>query len=210
MIKVAIIDDHNLVLEGIESMLSNHDEIEVVKTINLGEKLLDYLESKLPDVILLDINLPDISGLDLCKTISKDYPEVAIIGLSNYNESGFIKNMMKNGARGYLQKNTTKEELIEAITTVKAGNLYLPQVLQEKLLNESFGQTSNSFIPVLTRREQEILELISDEMTNAEIAEKLFISIKTVEAHRNNLLQKFEVRNTAGLIKHAMTKGLIS
>ncbi len=210
MIEVVILDDHHLVLEGITSMLSKQKDIKVIKTLNLGKKLLEYLKESIPNVLLLDINLPDISGLELCKIISKRHPEIAIVGLSNYNESGFIKNMMKNGAKGYLQKNTSKEELIEAIRAVNSGEIYLPEALKDKLLSESFGQSSRSFIPILTRREKEILDCIANEMTNNEIAEKLFISIKTVEAHRNNLLQKFEVRNTAGLIKSAMTKGLIS
>lgn len=210
MIEIAILDDHHLVLEGIASMLSTRKDMKVVKKLNLGEKLLEYLAESTPHVLLLDINLPDISGLELCKIISKKHPQIAIVGLSNYNESGFIKNMMKNGAKGYLQKNTSKEELIEAIIAVHAGEVYLPKSLKDKLLSESFGQSSRSFIPVLTRREKEILDCIANEMTNGEIAEKLFISIKTVEAHRNNLLQKFDVRNTAGLIKGAITKGLIS
>ncbi len=209
MIKVAILDDYNLVLEGIASMLSKQKSIKLVKAVNRGEKLLDYLQESLPDVLLLDISLPDISGLDLCKVISKKYPKIAIVALSNYNESGFIKNMMKNGALGYLQKNTSKEELIEAIKTVHGGDDYLPTALRNKLLSESLGKPSTSFIPVLTRREKEILECISNQMINSEIAEKLFISIKTVEAHRNNLLQKLDVRNTAGLIKVAMDKGLL-
>jgi len=115
MIEIAILDDHNLVLEGIASMLIKEKEMKVVKKLNLGKKLLEYLEVTVPNVLLLDINLPDISGLELCKMISKKHPNLAIIGLSNYNETGFIKNMMKNGALGYLQKNTTKEELVDAI-----------------------------------------------------------------------------------------------
>ena len=210
MIEIVILDDHNLVLEGIASMLAKEKTMKVVKTLNLGKLLLTYLEDHSPNVLLLDINLPDISGLDLCKEVSKKYPSICIIGLSNYNETGFIKNMMKNGAKGYLQKNTSKEELIEAINVTQSGEVYLPKSIKEKLLNESFGVSSRSFIPVLTRREKEILACIADELTNTETAEKLFISVKTVEAHRNNLLQKFDVRNTAGLIRQAMTKGLIS
>jgi len=210
MIEIVILDDHNLVLEGIAVMLEKRKDMEVVKTINLGNKLLEYLEEHQPNLLLLDINLPDISGLDLCKIITKKYPEISIIGLSNYNESGFVKNMMKNGAKGYLQKNTTKEELVEAILTVHSGEVFLPKVIKERLVNESLGASSPTFIPTLTRREKEILDCIADELTNAETAEKLFISIKTVEAHRNNLLQKFDVRNTAGLIRSAMTKGLLT
>jgi len=209
MIEVVILDDHHLVLEGIAPMLSKEKDIKVVKTLNLGQKLLDFLEIQVSDILLLDINLPDISGLDLCKIISKKYPKVGILGLSNFNETGFVKRMMKNGASGYLQKNTTKDELLQAIHAVHGGETFLPPSIKEKLLNESLGVSSKSFVPVLTRREKEILECIGNELTNGEIAEKLFISKKTVEGHRNNLLQKFEVRNTAGLIKNAVIKGLL-
>ncbi len=209
MIDVTILDDHTMVLKGIETMLKNNDSIHLQNTFSRGKDLMASLKENQPMVLLLDINLPFDNGINLCKQISKEYPQIKIIGLSNYSETSFVKNMMRNGAKGYLLKNTTKEELIEAIKKVNSGEIFLPEVLQKKLLNESFGKSNSSFIPKLTRREKEILQCISDEFTNGEIAEKLFISIKTVESHRNNLLQKFGVRNTAGLIKEAFTKGLL-
>lgn len=209
MINVVILDDHTMVLKGIETMLAACAGITVCNTFNNGKALLDYLLTETPDVLLLDINLPKSNGIELCGFITKTYPKVAVIGLSNYNDTSFIKNMMRNGANGYLLKNTSKDELIEAIKTVNAGNTYLPKILKDKLLNESFGVQTPTFIPQLTRREQEILKCISEELTNNEIAEKLFISTKTVESHRKNLLQKFGARNTAGLIKEAFTKGLL-
>ena len=210
MIKVAILDDHPMILKGIESMLKHSKYVQVISTFSEGKVLLAHLADNPPDVLLLDINLPDSNGIELCKIISQSYPDISIIGLSNFNDTSFIKNMMRNGAKGYLLKNTSKEELTEAIRTVHTGDTYLPKVLREKLVNESFGFQSSSFIPKLTRRENEILQCIAKELTNTEIAEKLFISIKTVESHRKNLLQKFGARNTAGLIKEAFTKGLLS
>lgn len=209
MIRVGILDDHTMVLKGIEALLEDSNEIKVVYTFNNAKALLDYLSKEHPDVLLLDINLPKSNGIELCGFITKTYPEISIIGLSNYNDTGFIKNMMRNGAKGYLLKNTSREELTEAIKTVNSGEKYIPKILKNKLLNESFGVQLSPFIPQLTRREQEILESIANELTNNEIAEKLFISTKTVESHRKNLLQKFGVRNTAGLIKEAFTKGLL-
>ncbi len=209
MINVVILDDHLMVLEGLQTMLNNEQNISVTNTFSRGKDLLEFLKTQTPDIILLDINLPDSNGIDLCKTITTKYPIINIIGLSNYSETGFIKNMMRNGAKGYLLKNTTKKELIEAIKAVHSGNTYLPKKLKDKLLNESFGVQTSYFIPKLTRRENEILTSIAEELTNNEIAEKLFISIKTVESHRKNLHQKFGVRNTAGLIKEAFTKGLL-
>jgi DNA-binding NarL/FixJ family response regulator len=210
MINVVILDDHLMVLEGLQTMLDNQQNIVVTNTFNRGLDLLKFLETETPNIILLDINLPDSNGIDLCKTITNLYPQINIIGLSNFNDTSFIKNMIRNGAKGYLLKNTTKEELIKAIKTANHGKTYLPTKLKDKLLNESFGVQSSTFIPKLTRRENEILNCIAEEFTNSEIADKLFISTKTVESHRKNLLQKFGVRNTAGLIKEAFTKGLLN
>ena len=210
MIDVILLDDHKMVLKGLESMLKGNKELSISKTFSRGQELMEHLKDNQPDVLLLDINLPDSNGIDLCKSISKLYPEIRTIGLSNYSETSFVKNMMRNGARGYLLKNTTRKELIMAIKMVHDGETYIPKSLNQKILNENFGkQAVSSFIPKLTRRENEVLQCISQEMTNQEMAVKLFISIKTVESHRNNLLQKFGVRNTAGLVKEAFTKGLL-
>ncbi len=210
MIKVAILDDHNMVLRGIETMLEDSDTIKVIATYNRGRQLLKNISNDLPNVLLLDINLPDSNGMDICKELTKKHPELAIIALSNYSETGFIKNMLRNGAKGYLLKNTDKQELITAITTVHKGTNYLPRGIQDILLNDSIGNPSQvTFIPKLSRREKEVLNLIAKEHINQEIAELLFISTKTVESHRNNLIQKLGVRNTAGLIRLAVEKGLL-
>ena len=210
MIKVAICDDHTMVLRGIETMLEDSDMIIITATYNLGKQLLAEIDNNLPNVLLLDINLPDSNGIELCRELIKKHPQLLIIGLSNYSETGFIKNMLRNGAKGYLLKNTDKQELILAITTVHKGGTYLPRNIQDILLNESIGNPSQiTFIPKLTRRETEVLHLIAKEHTNQEIAELLFISTKTVESHRNNLIQKLGVRNTAGLIRVALEKGLL-
>ncbi len=210
MIKVSILDDHQMVLRGIETMLEDVDEIKIIAAYGLGMELLDNIANNLPDVLLLDINLPDSNGLDLCKKLTLMYPNVGIIGLSNFSDTSFVKNMMRNGAKGYLLKNTDRKELIIAIRMVDKGNIYLPQNIQEILLNESIGNTvHNTFIPKLTRREKEVLNLIAKEHINQEIAELLFVTTKTVESHRNNLIQKLGVRNTAGLIRVAIEKGLL-
>ncbi len=210
MIRVAILDDHPMVVKGIEAMLEDIDSLQITATYHRRIHLLEGFKEKQPDVLLLDINLPDGNGIELGKELLKKYPDMAIIGLSNYSEAGFIKNMLRNGAKGYLLKNTGKTELIEAIETVYNGKIYLPRAIQDILLNDSIGNPlSTGFIPKLTRREKEVLDLIAQEHTNQEIADALYISTKTVESHRNNLMQKLGSRNTAGLIKSAMEKGLI-
>jgi len=209
-VRVVIVDDHLMIARGIENMLSDQNTIEVVQNFNSGEAFLNQLAVIDFDVVLLDINLPGINGMEACQPILRAKPDSSIVGLSNYANSTFIKNMMRAGAKGYLLKNTDKDELIEAIHTVNRGEIYLPSKLRQQLLNDSIGiNESNSFIPKLSRREQEILNLIADEYTSSEIADKLFISLKTVESHRKNLHQKLNVRNSAGLIKTAIQKGLI-
>lgn len=209
MIRLAVTDDHNMVLRGIEKMLKNSQDIVIVGTFSNAESTLKELASVNPDVLLLDINLPDGNGIDLCKTILKDLPKLHILALTNFNETAFVKNIIRNGAKGYLLKNTDKIELELAIKKVYQGEQYLQKSIQKKILDESIGNsTTNTFIPKLTRREQEVLDLIISEHTTKEIAEKLFVSSKTVETHRSHLIQKLGARNTAGLVRIAIEKGL--
>lgn len=209
MIKVAIADDHPIVLEGIKNLLKSDKQIQFTQSFHNLKDLYEQLNAD-TDVLLLDINLPDGSGIEACKKLLEKFPMLKIIALTSYEEGTFIKQMMKNGAMGYLLKNTDKTELAMAIQTVNSGQRYLPEHIRELLLNDSLGQRSqNQFIPKLTSREKEILELISKEFTTEEMAEKLFISAKTVESHKSNLFQKLGVKNSAGLVRAAFEKGFI-
>lgn len=213
MIKVAIVDDHQLILKGLTEMLKTAENLQVIEVFKDGESFLEFIKTteNRPNVILLDINLPGVNGLDICKEVTTTFNDVKIIALTNYNETSFVKSMIRNGAKGYLLKNCSQKELTDSIKEVYEGNTYLPQEIQDQLLMESLGEkVSTSFMPRLTRREKEVLTEIAREKTNFEISKELFISIKTVETHRNNLLQKFRVKNTAGLIKKALLKGYIS
>ncbi|MFD2586952.1 response regulator [Croceitalea marina] len=211
MIQVGILDDHEMILEGLATMLSEFDDIRVTGSWTNPVLCQEALQKMRPNVLLLDINLKTANGIELCAILTEQYPQMYIIAVSNYNESGFIKNMLRNGAKSYLLKNTNKNELTQAIRSVSKGNQFLPRSIENILLQESLGVAKpKTSIPKLTRREKEILQHISEEFTNAEIAEKLFVSIKTIESHRTNLLSKFGAKNTAGLIKAAMNAGLIS
>jgi DNA-binding NarL/FixJ family response regulator len=211
VIEIYIADDHPMVIRGVEAMLETETDIEITNVFTTGNELMQVLGVNQPNVLLLDINLPDANGIELCAQISSRYPQVGIIGLSNYSETAFIKNMIRSGAKSYLLKNTEKQELIKAIKAVHEGEQYIPEKLKELLLNESFGTASpTTFFVKLSTREQQVLELIARELTTQEIADKLFISAKTVESHRKSLLQKLNTKNVAGLIRSALNRGLIT
>ena len=201
--KLFIVDDHYMVIEGIKSLLQNEKDIEWLGHAINADSCLAFLKNNQPDVILMDINLPDKSGIDLCKEVLELYPFVNILGLSTFNQQAVIKNMLDNGAMGYVLKNATKQELLNAITTVRIGKTFLSfEAVQS--LRETKVET-----PIITRREKEVLQLIAEGLTNAEIAEKLFISIPTVNTHRKSLIEKFDATNTAVLIGKAMKSGTI-
>ena len=199
---VFIVDDHYMVIEGIRSLLQNEKNIELAGHASNADSCLAFLRQRLPDVILMDINLPDKSGIELCKEVKDRYPSVFISGLSTFNQQSFIQKMMENGASGYVLKNATQEELMEAIATVIKGKTYLSDEVSQTL------RKADSDI-VLTRREKEVLELIAEGLTNSEIATKLFIGVSTVDTHRKNLLAKFDARNIASLIRTASRLQLI-
>lgn len=196
-INLFIVDDHYMIIEGIQSLLMQEKDINWMGHATGAASCLAFLKNHQPDVILMDINLPDKSGIDLCKEVKTLYPSVFIIGLSTFNQHSFISKMMDNGASGYILKNATRSELVEAINTVIKGKLFFSNEAAQAL-----QQTSDISI-ILTRREKEILELIADGLTNNEIAEQLYISITTVDTHRKNLLNKFDSRNVASLVRKA-------
>jgi DNA-binding NarL/FixJ family response regulator len=204
MIRLFIIDDHYMIVEGIRSLLQSEKNIEWLGHAMTAESCMAFLQHDLPDVLLMDVNLPDQSGIDLCKVVKTKYPKIHIIGLSSFNQQSFIEKMLENGASGYVLKNATSLELIAAIETVMEGDIYLSHeaaIVVEK--------NQNSKIPIITRREKEVLLLIADGLTNNSISEKLFISPATVDTHRKNLLAKFEAKNTASLVKMAIMHQLI-
>jgi len=205
MIKVFIVDDHHMVVEGIRVLLhSDNSGINLVGSAGSAEACMLLLAKQLPDVILMDINLPEINGIELCRMVREKYPSVFVIGLSTFNQLSYIKKMMENGASGYLLKNAGREELTGAINKVIRGQEFMSPEVALLLRTEATRQA-----PLLTRREKEVLELIVEGLTNNEIAKKLFISIATVDTHRKNLLTKLNARNTAALVKTALATHLV-
>ncbi|RZM01925.1 MAG: response regulator transcription factor [Pedobacter sp.] len=211
MIKILIIDDHPLVIDGIKSMLKEESYLQVTSSARSGkEAMIELSSGKTFDIILLDINLPDTDGLQLCEQIRQLYKDVKIIGLTSINEAGIISQMIRKGANGYLLKDMEKEELITAIDRVMDGAVYLSQAANEKILQQLRELDINpDKVPVFTRREKEILQLIEKGMTSQEIAASLFLSSYTVDTHRKNMLQKLNVHNTQSLLKVARNLGLL-
>ncbi len=203
-IKIFITDDHYMVIEGIRSLLLPDKNIEWMGHAMNAASCMAFIRKQQPDVLLLDINLPDKSGIDLCKEIKEQYPDIQILGLSSFNQQSYIQKMIQNGASGYLLKNASQEEIVKAIKAVMAGDNFLSSEAAKTI-----RENKNARIPVITRREKEVLQLIAEGLTNHAIAEKLFISTTTVDTHRNSLLSKFEVRNTANLVRLASQFDLI-
>ncbi|MEO8759463.1 MAG: response regulator transcription factor, partial [Bacteroidia bacterium] len=168
-------------------------------------ELMLFLKTQKPDILLMDINLPQKSGLDLCKEVKLKYPAIHIIGLSTSDQPSVIRRMIDNGASGYLLKDASKNEIIEALHTVAKGKTYINFSVAQVLKNSM--PTEN--LPILTRREKEVLEHIANGLTNQEIADKLFLDVTTINSHRKNMLTKFDVKNTAALVKLALSNNLI-
>lgn len=209
-VSIAIADDHSLVINGLQAMIGKNDHMFVLFACTCGHELLEQLEVQQPDILLLDIQIPDMNGIDLCKIISKKYPGVRIIALTNFEQSSYVKQMMRGGARGYLLKNIDGQTLSKAIESVMQGKTFLQDQIQNNMLNEVLsGAKTTSQGVSLTKREVEVLGLIARELSNQQIADQLFISVRTVESHRINLTQKLGVRNSAGLVKEALKRGLV-
>jgi DNA-binding NarL/FixJ family response regulator len=209
-IRLAIIDDHAVVLDGLKTMLNAFENLEVVYTTQSGHQLLEHFQSGAPDVLLMDIQMPEINGIDLCKQITKQYPSVKVIAFTSFDDSNYVKQIFRSGAKGYLLKNSDKQTIVKAVETVMQDEEYMDDSIKKILLQESItGHRRSIFEVPLTKREKEILKLIADGMSSQEIAETLFISLRTVETHRLNLNQKLDVKNTAGLVKEAIKRGLI-
>lgn len=204
-IKILVVDDHPMVLEGMRSMLVQIDFVTVAGTVSNAYAAMEHIKLTPPDIVITDINMPEISGIELTLKIKKEFPAVKIIAMSTFKERSYISQMIKNGAAGYLVKSASKEEIEEAILSVCEGKLYMS--LDINLSSADKQELMD--MPVLSSREKEVLQLIADGMTNPQIANKLFISLHTVDSHRKNLLTKFAVNNTASLIKLAAKYNMV-
>ena len=208
-IHIAIADDHPMIIGGLRNMLSLYPHILLTGAYHDGASLMEGLQKEQPDVLLLDIQLPDKTGDTLAPVIVKKYPDIRILALTNLNSTLYIHNMFRLGVLGYVLKNSDPDMVIKAIETVYQGKEFLEPTLKDQLDEFTFKMKKEAALrPTLTEREKEILQMTVNGDTTQEISEKLFIGLRTVEYYRSNLLLKLEVKNMAGLIKKALKQGL--
>jgi DNA-binding NarL/FixJ family response regulator len=205
-IKIAIADDHPMIIDGLKTMLALYPHITIVGSYLTGTSLLKGLEEIVPDVLLLDIQLPDKTGDELAPIIVKKYPEIKILTLTNFDNVLYANNMFQHGALGYLLKTTDKDLLIQAIETVYKGEKFVEYKIRDKIHELNIHHVSKVR---LTQREKDILKLIMRGVETTEIAKTLFISINTVKSYRKNILRKLDVNNTAALVQKALIMGLV-
>ncbi len=210
MIRLLVADDHQILLDGFASMFESIEDLVVVGTATNGQEVLDFLKETKVDVILMDINMPVLNGVEACKKIKKKYNDIHVIALSMYKQPSYVKRMIQYGASGYLLKNDSIEEIDCAIRAVLNGEQYISQQLKFNLENWDFIRAKkNKPVFNVSSREIEVLQLLSKGHTDQEIAAKLYISFHTVNSHRKNLVAKFNAKNTAQLIRITMEKGII-
>lgn len=209
-IRVLMVDDHKIIRDGVKVLLDKVENIEIEEEASNGLEALEILKEKAEDIdiVLMDVGMPHMDGVQAMKYIRDHFPTLRVLALSMYDDEAHIIGMLQNGAAGYVLKTTGKNELTEAILRVYSGQSYFAKEASDKMLNyisqgRSIPKKDVAQSP-LTKREKEIIRLISDGLTNNEIADKLYLSPRTIETHRKNLLQKLQVKNTAGLVKYAL------
>ncbi|GAL65344.1 response regulator [Jejuia pallidilutea] len=207
-IRIIIADDHELFSNGLRELLKNYEDVEVVATVSDGKEFMDYIKSnKNIDVVLLDITMPNMDGFEVLKRIKDTAPLIKPVIISMHDEGNYIAKCAKNGAYGYLLKNTDQEELIKVLRIVMQGKKYFSPTISEKMIDYMSESTTSEAI--LSSKESEVLELISKGYTTKKIAQMLFVSTRTIETHRSNIIKKLKVKNTAELIKKAVKLKLI-
>lgn len=207
-IKLIIADDHKIFLDGLVSLLSDYDNFEILATATSGEQLIELVNKHEPDIVITDISMKGLSGIEATKLITETKPEIKVLVLSMHTSEEFVLNSVKAGASGYLPKDSPSKELIEAINTIARGESYFNREISEQFLKNYIRkhQVEKNLIEKedLTAREIELLKLVATGLSNKEIADKLFISIKTVEAHKNHILQKLKLKNSIELTLYAI------
>ncbi|HNW53778.1 MAG TPA: response regulator transcription factor [Bacteroidales bacterium] len=214
-IKLILVDDHQLVRTGIANLLSGEPGFEIIGEASESREMFDLLRQLQPDIAVLDIALPGMSGIEITKKLHNDYPGIRILILSMHTSEEFIFNAINSGARGYLPKNTSRRELIEAIYAIHRGEEYFAESISNVILKSYIKKAKSNATDdenkenLLSKRELEVLKLFAEGMTNQEIADKLFISIRTVESHKNHIMARLELKTTVDLVKFAIRNNIV-
>ncbi|TNF29571.1 MAG: response regulator transcription factor [Bacteroidetes bacterium] len=206
-IRILLVDDHRIVLDGIKALLDDLDGFDCVATADNGQKALDLLRIFAVDVVLMDIDMPVMNGMEATRAIKKDFPHVKVISLTQHSERGMVRQLLECGSDGYLLKNIDQQELADAIRKVMAGERVFSAEVEAGLEGKAVEKGANGLEVELTEREIEILTLIAEGLSSKQIGEKLFISPRTVDTHRTNLMNKLDIHNIAGLIRFALKNG---
>ncbi|HNX43072.1 MAG TPA: response regulator transcription factor [Bacteroidales bacterium] len=215
-IKILLVDDHHLVRTGIANLLSGEPEIEVAGEAADAGEMLELLKVREADLAILDIALPDVSGIELARQMAKEFPKVKVIFLSMYTSEEFVFNAINSGAKGYLPKNISRAELLDAVRAVYRGEEYFAESISNTILKSYIKKAKSGNLEnlrnesQLSKREVEVLKWFAQGLTNQEIADKLFISIRTVESHKNHIMQRLELKTTVDLIKFAIRNNLVN
>lgn len=203
-----LVDDHQIMMDGIKALLKNERAFCIIAETTKPLTVLDLIGKKMPDIVIADISMPELNGIELTKLIKQKYPEVKVLALSMHNDKQTITEMLQAGISGFVLKNTGKKELIDALEKIADGGMYFSEAISLEIMRST--ASSNAAIETsLTPREIEIVKLIGAELNNAQIGDKLFISERTVETHRKNIFRKINVKSVAGLMKYALEKGIV-
>ncbi|MFZ4550064.1 MAG: response regulator [Bacteroidales bacterium] len=214
-IKIILTEDHQILRDGIKALIASSN-IEIIGEASTAAELWKLLETNLPDIILMDISLPDISGIEITRIVTEKFPSIRVLMLSMFTDESFISQAIKAGAKGYLHKNTTREEMLIAIESVFTGNEFysdnISKVILKTYIEKAKSHPNEITNPqeILSKREIEILKMFAEGFINKEIADRLFISIRTVESHKNHIMQKLNLKTQVELVKYAIRHNLVN
>ncbi len=209
-VKIILVDDHQMFRDGVKAVLTDEENIKVIGEVGHGQDLFNLLDSLTPDLIITDISMPDISGIEVTKFVRKTFPEINILILSMHSNEEFITKAIKAGANGYLPKDTSMNELLEAINTIYKGDNYFNKSISDTILKGMVNKSKSDTNESLTARELQIVGLVVDGLSNKEIAHSLCISVRTVDSHKNNILHKLKLKSSIELVKYAIKNNLVN
>ena len=210
-IRIMLADDHEVMRSALRSLLDSRDDLVVVAEAGTGREVLSQIEDTMPDVVVMDINMPELNGIETTRQLCASYPQVRVLGLSIHANGRMVSEMLNAGASGYVPKNCAASELLEAIHLVRAGKMYVsPEVLGDFVVSRSREGSQENAFAALTEREREVLQLLAEGFPTKEVAEKLSLGVPTVHTHRQHLMQKLNARSVADLVRYAIREGIVS